>query len=224
MKTFVRAKNSARKLVVYAVAGCFLLGPYGVSAQQPLLPPNLISSEVASLSSFLGTLDTLSTKSETLEARTKVTEIDKEHVTALSAQLKSGIPTAKQDLESVISKVKGQGKWTPEFDSQVIAQISKMEIPPLARARFIELIKENGGPRAVLEKGVQGLAGAEKDINDTLHSIQQKHASSSWFIGTANAKWGFWRCIGVLAIGVAAGMAGAVTATYGAAVAAAGNC
>jgi hypothetical protein len=76
----------------------------------------------------------------------------------------------------------------------------------------------------VLEKAVQALSGAEKDIDGMLHGIEQKQPVSRLFGTAYSMKWSFWKCLGVLAIGVAAGMAGQVGATYGATVVVASNC
>jgi hypothetical protein len=221
MKTFTKFCSAG--VLICAMSGCLLLEANVAFAQRsPPLPSSLISSEVEGLNSFLKTFEKLSTETDRLEKETKITGQEKKDIAALSKQTKDGIPSAKRHLESVIEKAKTNGKWTPALNSEVIEQISGMDIPSQARTRFIELVQQNGGAMAVLEKGVQAFSGADKEIDDNLRSIEQKH--SSWFIGTAYAKWGFWRCIGVLAIGVAAGMAGYVPATYGAAVAAAGNC
>jgi hypothetical protein len=225
MKTFAKFRNSARVLIC-VVSGCFSLAPYVAFAQKsPPVPPDLISSEVGDLNSFLELLEKLSTQSETLEGKTKVTPEEKKSVEDLSKQVKNKIPSAKRNLESIITKTKAHGKWTPALDSEVIEQISGMQIPEKEKSRFIELIKQNGGAKAVLEKGVQALSGADKNIDDTLRTIDQKQ-SGSWLFGTAyaNPLWSFWRCLGVLAVGVAAGLAGQVGVTYGAAVVAASNC
>jgi hypothetical protein len=215
-----------RSAGVLICAGCLLLGPNIAFAQKSApLPSALISSEIEGLNSFLKSLEKLGTETDRLEKNAKVTGQEKKNVAALSKQLKDEIPSAKRNLESVIETTKSRGKWTPALDTEVIEEISGMDIPSQAKTRFIELVKRNGGAMAVLEKGIQALSGAdaEKDIDDSLRRIEQKQ-SGSWLIGTAYAKWGFWKCIGVLAVGVAAGMAGQVGVTYGSAVVATSNC
>jgi hypothetical protein len=228
MKTFANYRNSALVLH-WIVSGCFLLAPNVVfaqkPAQRPYLAPSLIAPEVKALNSFTKPLKEFSTETETLRRKAKITRQEKGRVTAKAKLVKDMIPSVKRNFESVIEKIKSAGKWTPELDAYTVEQISKMEIPSKTKNAFIDLLKQNGGARAVLETAVQELSGAEKDIDGTLHDIEQKQLAS-WLFGTAYAspKWGFWKCLAVLAIGAAGGMAGQVNVAYGAAIAAASNC
>jgi hypothetical protein len=158
--------------------------------QRAYLDPNFIAPESTALDSFRKYLQDFSAETETLQRKARITREEKERTAVLAKEVKDSIPLAKQHFESVIEKIKSDGKWTPELDTYMVEQVSRMEMPSETKDAFINQVKRNGGARAVLEKALQVLPDAGKDIDDTRNAIERKQ-SASWLFGIAyaNPRW-----------------------------------
>ncbi|HLJ16465.1 MAG TPA: hypothetical protein VKV15_18340 [Bryobacteraceae bacterium] len=177
------------------------------------------------LSNFAPALEKYQAFVAPLDAKKKISAAEGKQASAVSAEMTAKASAALQELKKTRDSLKSGLAWNTSLDQKFIKQVSAMNIPDRQKQEFLKQVASMGGARSVIDQAIAALESADSDIKATEHRILSTGSVASLFdIPVVYARWGFWKCLAVLGIGVAAGLAGYVPATYTITATVAGNC
>ncbi len=166
----------AKKVVALLVVFCLIPIFVPAARAQRQSPYDMIKSEAEGVQRFAELLKAYDVQFQALKKKANPTGNEASAVETKANEVRSAVSEYQRNLNSLISKLRGAGKWTAEFDSgfeEVAAQSG-------VNATLLASIKAGGGPRATLERGLAGAGRLSTEIEQDLKDIKGRKAKLSW--------------------------------------------
>jgi hypothetical protein len=151
-------------------AAWLLFSPSGtLGAAQPDLDyaKGVVTTEARDMSGLVEALDRYEKRAISLDkiAKPAASEIDALQTEAEA--VKRALVSYQRALTGLIGKLKGAGKWTPDFDAVV-------EIRAKADPQLLQELRKHGGARSAMEKASGIAGGLGRAIDDDLRTLRGK--------------------------------------------------
>jgi hypothetical protein len=154
------------------------------SAPQKPSPFEIARTEAEAVGRFAETLRAFDSQAQAMKAKGRVTASESAALESKANAVRGGISGYQQNLNGFISKLKGAGKWTSEFD----AHFENIATKSGFSAELISEVKSAGGARAFLEKASNQATALPAEIEQDLKTVKAQQ-SSSWFnLGVREAR------------------------------------
>jgi hypothetical protein len=149
-----------------------------VSAAQVRQSLALVTVEADGIVRFTQSLTDYYAQFQGLKKAIKPSDVLINAVETRAQSVRSSIPGCVQNLNGFVSKLKAAGKWTKDLDIHVEQVAANNGLNPA----FVNEVKQAGGARATLEKGVTEISQLAAEIDQDLiqiRSMKEKSASSN---------------------------------------------
>ena len=167
------------KLAAFLAAFCLMLFWAHTSYPQRNSPFEMARSEAEGITRFAQAFHDYDVDFQALKKKPRATVAEIAGVEKKANSVRIGISDYRQNLNAFISKLKGAGKWTSEFDSHFEEMAAKSGYSQA----LISEVKGAGGARATLEKGLAQIGDFSMEIEQDLKEIRGRGSKASWFHG-----------------------------------------
>ena len=168
------------RLVAFPAAFCLMLFWAHTSYPQKSSPFEMARNEAEGIGRFAQAFHDYDVDFQALKKKPRATAAEIAGVEKKANSVRTGLSAYRQNLNAFISKLKGAGKWTSEFDSHFEEMAAKSGYSQA----LISEVKGAGGARATLEKGLAQVGDLSAEIEQDLKEIKGRGAKASWFHGS----------------------------------------
>ena len=138
----------------------------------PFLPRDFASQETAALDSFGKSLKDFSDKLKAVDGSARPSSQQIDELESKANSLKGKVSAFKNSMERYIQKVKDAGKFTPELDSFIEAELSKS-----GKTELVQAIRSSGGARAALQKSASESNKVTEGVDEAMREIKGRGAT-----------------------------------------------
>lgn len=155
---------------VLVAAACLLFlpsGPLGAAQPDPDYAKGVVTTEARDMSALVDALDRYERRAVALEKTAKPATAEIDALQSEGEVVKRASSSYQRALTGLIGKLKGAGKWTPDFDAVV-------ETKAKADPQLLQELRKHGGARSAMEKASGIAGGLGRAIDDDLRTLRGK--------------------------------------------------
>ena|SRR5262245_51928313 len=172
----MNARSSRREVIKSASAGlATVLMPGRIAfgqATQPI-PTAEAEAEAKRLLNSSQIIFDYAKQVHELDKQLRLSAADAKRLDQIAGRLKTAVPTLKRDLQSVVQKTKASGTWD-RLDAILEERLAGSN--PSEGRQFLNLVKEEGGARSLIERALAELERLPEQINQEVSALKRKRA------------------------------------------------
>jgi hypothetical protein len=147
LETHMRTTTDLAYITGIALAVTLITSAGIAAAQSAPIPPTLVANEIDDLRAPRLAFDKFDSQIKVLDAKQRFTTAELEALRQQVEEIKRYVPAIQRSVNGIVTKVKGAGKWTPEFDVWVADLVRRS-----GRNDIVLGLSEENGARAALQR------------------------------------------------------------------------